>query len=175
MLFADCRDYTSLTRQLGVETITPLINEFFRASFQIVVDSDGIVDHFLGDAVMAFFNVPIQHEDHAVRAVTAGTRILLAVPTINARVTGREVLQVGIGIASGWTYTSTVGTRSCHDYTVVGDTVNIASRLQGEARPGELLVTQETYEVVKGAFPHAQRRECQLKGIPEPVIAYVLT
>ena len=124
---------------------------------------------------MAFFNVPVRHPDHAPRAVSAATRVLLAVPQINAQVAGREVLRVGIAVASGWAMSTRMGSGSCRDYTLVGDTVNLASRLQGQAGAGEILATEEVYATVQAAFPNAQRREWQLKGIPQPVVGYVLT
>lgn len=159
---------------MGVEAITPIIHEFFQVSFDIIVGLDGIVDHFLGDAIMAYFNVPIAHEDHAVRAVTAATRIHSAVPGINAKAGGLELLRVGIGIDSGWVMPSMLHPEHCGDYTVVGDTVNVASRLQGYAASGETIVTEDVYEAVKSEFPHARRQEWQLKGIPGPVAGYVL-
>lgn len=175
MLFADVRDYTSLTRELGVEKVAPVVEEFFRASSDLIVAHDGIVDKFLGDAVMAFFNVPLKRADHVAQAVTAATEIQLTVPSINAKLGGKMILRVGVGIATGLTLVTNLGSTSCKDYTVVGDTVNIASRLQGQAAPGEIVVTEEAYQAVQSAFPNAQRREYELKGISEPIVGYVLT
>ena len=124
---------------------------------------------------MAFFNVPFKQEDHVAQAVTVATQIQLAVPRINARLGGEEILQVGIGISTGLAIVGTLGSNKTQDYTAVGDSVNIAARLQGEAAPGEVLVTEEAYEAVRKAFPNALRRVCQLKGINEPVVAYALT
>ncbi len=175
VLFADCRDYTSLTRELGVEKIAPVMEEFFRTASQIVIGRDGIVDHFLGDAVMAFFNVPIQRADHVAQAIAASAEIQLGVPHINATSGGAEILRVGIGIATGWCLVTSAGSTKCGDYTVVGDTVNVASRLQGQAAPGEIIVTEATYQAIQSAFPNAKRRQYELKGISEQVVGYVLT
>lgn len=175
VLFADCRDYTSLTRELGVEKVAPVMEEFFRASSDIVVAHDGIVDKFLGDAVMAFFNVPIKRANHVARAVAASTEMQLAVPSINNRLGSEKILRVGVGIATGLAFVTNQGSTSCKDYTVVGDTVNIASRLQGQAAPGEIVVTEEAYQMVRSAFPNAKRKEYELKGINEAVVGYVLT
>lgn len=141
----------------------------------MVVRYDGIVDHFLGDAVLAFFNAPIRHEDHPLWAVRAALEVQLTVPEINKAFGERDLLRVGIGISTGVAYTGVVGSNNCSDYTALGDTVNIASRLQGEAGPGEILVTEAVYQRLAGAFPHAQQRTFQLKGIAEPVVAYSLT
>jgi class 3 adenylate cyclase len=88
---------------------------------------------------------------------------------------GREfVLNVGIGIATGTALATNMGSTNCKDYTLVGDTINIASRLQGEAAPGEILLTQDAYDVVRASFPVAERRALQLKGIAQPVVAHAV-
>ncbi len=159
----------------GPQAVRPLVDEFFRRCRDIVVSRDGIVDHFMGDAVLALFNVPIQHDDHITRATSAATEIQLAMPAINATVGEKDLLKVGIGITSGLAYTGVVGSDNCSDYTALGDAVNIASRLQGEAAPGEVLVDEEVYKTAAGDFPNAQERLLELKGIAEPVKAYSLT
>ncbi len=110
---------------------------------------------------MAFFNVPIKHDDHVLRAVNAAFQIQEGVMRINATLNGVFVLGVGIGIATGTALTSNMGSTNCSDYTMVGDSINIASRLQGQAAPEEVLVT-------------AMRAEYLLKGISPPVAAYRL-
>ena len=132
------------------------------------------MDRFLGDAVMAFFNVPIKHDDHVLRAVNAAFQIQEGVMRINATLNGVFVLGVGIGIATGTALTSNMGSTNCSDYTMVGDSINIASRLQGQAAPGEVLVTEDVYKAISAAFPGAMRAEYLLKGISPPVAAYRL-
>ena len=174
VIFADCRDFTRLTHELGPEVITPLVDQFFRRCSEIVVSHDGILDNFRGDAVLAFFNVPIRHEDHVAKAVTAATQIQLAVPEINAKLGGGDLLRVGVGITTGMAYASLVGSDDCKDYTVMGDVVNIGSRLQNMAKRGEILVSKEVYQQVASAFPNARERVLELKGIGEPMHAYSL-
>lgn len=174
MLFADCREYTRLTHELGIERLAPVTEEFFKTTSRIIIEHDGIVDRLLGDASMAFFNVPIKHDDHVARAVNAAFAIQNGVRRINEML-GREfVLNVGIGIATGTALATNMGSINCNDYTMVGDSINIASRLQGEAAPGEILLTQDAYDVVRVSFPVAERREVQLKGIAQPVVAHSL-
>lgn len=175
MLFADCRNYTPLTRELGPQKVAVLMDDFFRTASEIVFRHNGIVDKFLGDACMALFNVPLKRPDHVAEAVGAATEIQLAVPRVNARFGDAAPLQVGIGISTGWAYVGTVGSHNCSDYTAMGDVVNVASRLQGQAAPGEVVVTEEAYAAIRTAFPNAKRREYELKGIDEPVVGYVLT
>jgi len=174
VLFADCRGYTRLTQELGIEKLVPITEEFFRTSAAIIREQHGIVDHLLGDAVMALFNVPIKHEDHVLRAVVTAFRIQEAVAQINAKLGDGVVLGVGIGIASGTALATNLGSTNCSDYTMVGDSVNIASRLQAKAATGEILVSDKAYKAIAAAFPGAIPGEYLLKGISHPVTAYRL-
>ena len=174
MLFADCREYTRLTRELGIEKLAPVTAEFFKTSAVAIREHHGIVDRLLGDACMAFFNVPIKRDDHVLRAVNAAFRIQEGVKRINAMLDGEFTLGVGIGISTGTALATSMGSTNCSDYTMVGDSINIASRLQGQAGPGEILLTQDAYDFIRADFPAAQRTEFQLKGIDQPVAAYRL-
>ena len=174
MLFADCREYTRLTHELGIEKLAPVTEEFFKITSRAIIEHDGIVDRLLGDAAMAFFNVPIRHGDHVARAVNAALAIQDGIKRLNGMPGKEFVLGVGIGIATGQALTTKLGSTSCNDYTLVGDAINIASRLQDEAGPGEILLTQDAYDVVRADFPSAKRHEYQLKGIDEPVVAYAI-
>ena len=175
MLFADCRGYTRLTHELGIEKLAPITEEFFKHSAAIIREHHVIVDHLLGDAIMAFFNVPIKHDDHILRAVTAAFRTQEAVQQINAGLDDGPNLGVGIGIATGTALATNMGSPNCNDYTMVGDSINIASRLQGKAATGEILVTDEAYKPISAAFPGANRVEYFLKGISQPVAAHRLS
>ena len=174
VLFADARGFTALIHQRGPREITPYIDEFFKRCASIVVKHDGIIDHFRGDAVLGFFNVPIKHNDHVERAIAAAHEIQQAVPDINLAKGDEDLLKVGIGITTGWGLTTTVGSNRCTDYTVMGDVANYASRLQGIAGPGEILVSSEVYQDVKEGYPGACEKVLELKGIDDPYIAYSL-
>jgi adenylate cyclase len=154
--------------------LAPVTEEFFKTSAEVIREHHGIVDHLLGDAVMALFNVPIKRDDHVLRAVNAAFRIQESVQHINARLEGGVVLGVGIGIATGTALATNMGSTNCSDYTMVGDTINIAARLQGQAAAGEVLVTEDAYKPIGAAFPGAMRAEYFLKGISQPVTAYRL-
>lgn len=159
----------------GPEAVGPIIDAFFRRCSSLVIGEDGIVDHFLGDSVMAFFNVPVQHEDHRERAIKVATQIQQIVPEINSTFGEEDLLKVGIGICSGLSATGTVGSEDCSDYTAMGDAVNIAARLQAEAGPGEILIESGAYDRAKNDFPHAPKRVLELKGIRDPVVAHSLS
>ena len=174
VLFADCRGFTALIHQRGPEEITPLVDQFFRRCSNIVVSHDGILDNFRGDSVVAFFNVPIRSEDHVNHAVKAAQEIQAVVPEINTSLGQDDLLKVGIGITTGVALTATVGSDDCKDYTVMGDVANIASRLQGVAAPGEILVTDEVYSQVRDAYPDSVERLQEFKGISFPVRSHSL-
>jgi len=108
------------------------------------------------------------------RAVNAALAIQDGIKRINGMPGKEFVLGVGIGIATGQALTTKLGSTSCNDYTLVGDAINIASRLQDAAGPGEILLTQDAYDVVRADFPSPKRHEYQLKGIDEPVVAYAI-
>ena len=123
---------------------------------------------------MALFNVPIKHDDHVLRAVSAAFRIQDAVNHINSKLEGASVLGVGIGIATGAALATNMGSTNCSDYTMVGDAINIAARLQGKAARGEVLVTKDAYHPVSAAFPDTVRVEFLLKGFSQPIAAHRL-
>jgi len=174
VLFADVRGFTELTTDLGPMRTKELLDEYFRTVSDILFGQDALVDHFIGDAVMAFFNQPIQHEDHPARAVASAREILHAVTHLNEGWNLPEPVGVGIGITTGFAMVGTVGSSDPKDYTVIGDVVNIAARLQGQAAAGEILVTHDVYEKVTPAFPHAPQRILELKGVKKPVTAHSL-
>jgi adenylate cyclase len=125
------------------------------------------LDKLVGDQVMAFFGAPVQREDHPQRALATAREIVREV------MTGAETsLRVGAGISTGEAFVGNVGGADVTDYTVLGDTVNVAARLQAEAAAGEILISQETYSQVASEFPSATRRELLLKGKSEPVVAW---
>ena len=120
---------------------------------------------------MAFFGAPIGRDDHAKRAVATAREIMNAVFASAAR----ERLGIGIGICTGEAFVGNVGGGDVTDYTVLGDTVNVAARLQGEASAGEILISDETYASVRNVFSDAAKRELRLRGKSEPVIAWQIT
>lgn len=158
----------------GPQVVRPLVDRFFRRCSRVVVANDGIVDHFLGDAVLALFNVPIRHEDHVTRAVRAAIEIQMPLPDTAALQGEDSLLKVGIGITTGLAFTGMVGSNNCSDYTALGNAVNLAARLQGEAGPGEVLLGEAAYLRVKDTFSFGNERVVQVKGISEMINAYPL-
>jgi adenylate cyclase len=169
-LFVDVRGFTSLAEQLPPAEVANRLNRFYALASNTIFDYDGTLDKLVGDQVMAFFGAPLETKDHPKRAVQAALRIISGMRSIAAV----EHLHVGAGISTGEAFVGNVGGGMVTDYTVLGDTVNVAARLQGAAAPGEVLVTEETYRHVDAEYPNAPCRELELKGKSDPVRARVI-
>jgi len=172
VLFADLSRFTELTRELGPEKIHEVVTAFLDMATAILVRYGAFIDKYIGDAVMAFFNVPIQQENHAAQAVCAAFEIQAGLAGLRERF-GLD-LNSAIGIATGWARVGSLGSSVRKDCTAIGDVVNLASRLEGQARPGEILVQDSVYEKVAADFPDARPEVLALKGFRDPVVAYRL-
>jgi adenylate cyclase len=178
ILFADLRGYTSLSERTEGTDVVQMLHSFYDECASAIWERDGIVNKFIGDAVLAIFNFPIVREDHVRQAVLAAMEIqkrcseknYLTIRTSE----GKDVsVGIGIGIHTGNASIGEVGT-AYKDFTIIGSVVNMASRIQGAANLGEVLVTEAVYRQVEDLFPQAEIRCYQLKGIEEPVNGYVL-
>lgn len=167
-MFVDIRGYTSLVEQMEPSAVAVRLNRFYEIATQAIFRYDGTLDKLVGDEVMAFFGAPLNWQDHSKRAVTAALEILREVNALPEQ----DRLEIGIGISSGPAFVGNVGGKDFTDYTVLGDTVNVAARLQGAAAPSEILLGQETFDPVARQFPKATRRELELKGKTELVTAW---
>lgn len=141
VLFADLRGFTSITEQLDPQRVVPLLNEFFSLLTEITFKYDGTVFHMAGDCLMLGFGVPLEQPDSAQRAVSAAREMLTGFTELSR--SWRERYQVeaglGIGINEGDVVAGNVGSSAYMNYTIIGDTVNIAARLCQRARAGEML------------------------------------
>jgi adenylate cyclase len=172
VLFADLSSFTELTHDLGAERTHEIIDAFLRMATEVLVKRGAFIDKYIGDAVMALFNVPIRHADHARRAILAAAELESALESLGARF-GLS-LQASIGIATGYARVGRVGSEDSKDYTAIGDVVNLAARLQGKAGAGGILISEESYAKHSADFPEATSEGLMLKGFREPVTAYRL-
>ena len=172
VLFADLSSFTELTQDLGAERTHEVVDAFLRMATEVLVQHGAFIDKYIGDAVMALFNVPIRHDDHARRAVLAATELNSKLKNLSARF-GLS-LQASVGIATGHARVGRLGSEDNKDYTAIGDVVNLAARLQGKAGAGEILISEESYVKHPAAFPSATSELVVLKGFREPVTAYRL-
>ena len=116
-----------------------------------LISQGAFIDKYIGDAVMAFFNVPIKRADHAAAAVAASAKLQELLPGLSERL--GVPLQASIGLASGFARVGRLGSDDIKDYTAIGDVVNQAARLQAQAEPTEILVSQYVYREVASAYP----------------------
>jgi adenylate cyclase len=167
VLFADLSGFTRLTRELGPERTSAIVDAFLREASAAIHRHDGMVDKFLGDAVMAVFGAPIRRADHARRAVAAAVEIQLMMEGMTRRFA--VVLQASIGVSSGTARLGHVGGDDAASFTAIGEAINRASRLEGVAKPGEIAVDDGVLAQVGAAFPGARAEPMELKGFDEPV------
>jgi adenylate cyclase len=175
VLFADVRGYTSLSEQLDSGQMATMLSVFYEHCAGAIWERGGIVMKLIGDAVFAVFNFPIRHEDHTRRAVEAGLELQRRCLEMKAasKQPGMEHLGVGVGIHTGEIAIGEVG-EMCRDFTAIGPSINLAARLQGAARPGEVLVSSDAYGKLGNGLTTDGPRELQLKGIEHPVTAYAV-
>ncbi len=173
ILFADVRDYTPLSQLIESHEVATLLSSFYDSSATAIWERDGIVNKFMGDAIFAVFNFPITREDHVEQAVYAALELQKRCLEMKS-LQGDIDFGIGVGIHTGDVSVGDIG-RLCRDFTVIGEVVNLSSRLQGAAKPGEVVLSEAVYETVKDTFPGIPAQTFDLKGIDQPVTAYVLS
>jgi class 3 adenylate cyclase/tetratricopeptide (TPR) repeat protein len=173
VLFSDLSGYTALSERLDPEEVKNIISRIFGEIAQVVVKYDGSVEKVIGDAVVAFFGVPKAHEDDPVRALRAAREIHEIVNAMSHQFESKvgKPLSMHTGINTGLVVTGEVMTGKGSLGGVTGDTVNVASRLSGLAKPGEILVGEDTYRQAEGLFNFAPLTPVSVKGKAEPIRA----
>jgi adenylate cyclase len=178
ILFADISGFTTVSETKKPEEVAEFLSHFFSCAVESIFAYGGTLDKFIGDAVMAFFGAPIPQDDHADRAILAGLMMQRLVDDWNAE---REkgalpAVRIRIGINSGPAVVGNVGTEKRVDYTVLGTSVNIASRLEsGVAKPGQLVVSQNTIDRTLGSFNFEPLGEFALKGLQQKMPVFAVT
>lgn len=174
VLFADIRGFTPLASRMAPDETANLLSEFFTEMVECVFRHGGTLDKFIGDAVMAQWGAPISTDDDADRALDAARDMLGAVEQLNRvwRSRGRPEIQVGIGLNYGETFAGYTGSERRLEYTVIGDTVNTASRLCAWAEGGEVLVSESLRAALTREHVLQRREPLVLRGKSEPVVVY---
>src|SRR5688500_6751133 len=174
VLFADMVDSTVMGEQLDPEQVAEIMNGAFAFLNASVTKYGGTVARLLGDAIIAFFGAPVAHEDDAERAVRAGLDIQAAAREY-AEAVKRDYgvdFKVRIGINTGLAVLAAVGDEIKTEYTAMGDTTNVAARLQSAAEPGSVLISADTYHLVKQLFELRPRGGAMVKGKSAPIVTY---
>ncbi|HYD33657.1 MAG TPA: adenylate/guanylate cyclase domain-containing protein, partial [Methylophilaceae bacterium] len=175
VLFSDIRGFTTLSEKCTPEQIVELLNAYFSLQSEVIFRHGGTLDKYIGDAIMAFWNAPVDQADHALRAVEAALEMgeKLEVFRAQAGEIGSE-LEVGIGVHTGPAVVGFIGSANRQDYTAIGDTVNLASRIEGLTKGvARVLVSEETKKLceLRGENPFAfmDRGSFAVKGRAQPV------
>jgi adenylate cyclase len=176
ILFVDIRGFTKLADQLDPEKTIEIINNIFKPIVGIIEKYDGCINKFLGDGLMVTFGIPFNHEDDPKRAARASLEIMKSIEKNGNIKIGNKVkkLQVRIGINTGLCISGEIGSLLRKEFTVIGDTVNLASRLQANSKPGEILIGEKTYQRIKDNFIISSPRELKIKGKRNLVLVYIL-
>lgn len=181
VLFCDIRSFTSLSERLSPQALVRLLNQYMMALVEVVVRNDGIIDKFGGDSLLAVFGTPLNpSQEHATCAVRAALGIQQAVDSLNRSEGGGKVepIRVGVGVATGSVVAGNVGGRERIEYTVIGETVNLAARLQDKTKEmdGDILIDARTFEQGSRSMSlEAQRLPAlEIRGKQEAVEAYLI-
>jgi len=178
VLFTDIRDFTTLSENMPPAELLRMLDDYLGNMSQIVKGHDGVVNKFLGDGMLAFWGVPEDDPQHAERALAAALSMRARLREINAgrAQDGLSVIRFGIGIHTGIVAAGMLGSADQHEYTIIGDAVNVASRVEGLTRrfDTDILVTESTWNLGGGGFSARRLASEQVKGRAEPVVVYAL-
>lgn len=173
VMFADIRGFTRFTEQHPAPEVIAALNSIFQALSQVVFDHHGTFDKYLGDGLMTFFGAPVAEEDDAQRALAAAIEMQRRFGKLKQETAAFAELGLGIGLHSGEAVVGNIGSDEVMDYTVVGDVVNVAKRLQELSTAGQILISSDTYGAVDTDRP-ATRRELELPGRQGAITSYLI-
>ncbi len=173
-LFSDIRGFTSMSERLKPQEVVQILNEYFADMTPIVFEHQGLLDKFMGDGLMALFGVPYACEEAASNAVVAAIEMQRRMVRVNEDLTalGLSKIAIGIGINTGTATVGYIGSRDRTDYTAIGDTVNLAARLEKQAGAGQIIISRFTFEALSQKFPVRPCDQIRVKGKQEPVQIY---
>jgi adenylate cyclase len=174
IFFSDIRGFTPLSETMGPDEIARLLTEYFTEMVEIVFEHSGTLDKFMGDAIMALWGAPIAHADDADRAMKCALDQLVSLERLNKKwkEQDRPELGIGIGINFGEVFAGNIGSDRRLEYTVIGDAVNIASRLCSIAGPNEILISESFYQALKHPPKVEALEPIQVKGKTKKIPVY---
>ncbi len=175
IMFADLEGFTSISEFTDPEMLLGVLNHYHTLIVNIIQRFGGTVDKFIGDGVMALYNTPLPQKDHALRAVRTALQIRESLPKFYEDFEPEYQMRINFGIHTGMAVIGNVGTPQIMDFTAVGDTVNLAARLQDISDEGQILVSLSTYEQVADHVTARPVGYLDIKGRKEPVMAYTIS
>jgi class 3 adenylate cyclase len=171
VLFADVRGFTTYSEQHDPEQVTRTLNEYFEVMVDVIASHDGVLDKYIGDGLMVVFGAPVLQPDHARRAVITALEMQAALHSLNLKRAqrGDAPIAIGVGVNTGIVISGNLGSIKRMEFTVVGDTVNLAARLESRALQGQVLIGEATYRVVEELVEAESLGPMPVKGKAEPV------
>jgi len=178
VIFTDIRGFTTMSEKLPPEKLVTLLNEYLNPMTTIVLEEEGMLDKYIGDAIMALFNAPLNTPDHPKRACNVAIKMITMLKELNVTwaAQGYPRIDIGVGVNSGEAVVGNMGSELRFDYTGIGDTVNLASRLEGMNKiyGTSIIVSEFTYASVKDEFLFRELDLVRVKGKYKPVAIYEL-
>jgi len=176
VLFVDIRGFTSLSEKLSPKEVVGILNRYLAQVTEAIFRNEGTLDKFIGDAVMAVYNAPLDVEDYQLKAVQTGIDIVNAIGKMNEDLKRDFHVEItcGVGIHCGRAVVGNIGCEYRMDYTAIGDTVNVAERLESIAGGGQVLLSEEMYENVRQRYRATYLGEQSLKGRADKINVFAL-
>jgi adenylate cyclase len=173
VIFTDIRGFTSFSEKMPPEKVLEFLNEFLEEMTEAIMGNKGMVDKYIGDSVMGVFGVPFYADDHAIRALRSAMDMQVRLARLNEdlKQKGLPFLSIGIGLHTGELLIGAIGSTRRLDYTVIGDTVNVASRIEGMTRsyPVEILLSESTRSFIGNEIKLYEIATVQVKNRLEPL------
>jgi class 3 adenylate cyclase len=176
ILFSDVRSFTTISEGLAPDDLVNSLNKYFEMMVDVILSHNGIVDKYIGDAIMAFFGAPVKHDDDPLQSVKTALDMMDKLKEFNRweKKQGRSEFKIGIGINYGVVTVGNIGSEKKMDYTVIGDMVNLASRLEGLTKKYKesIIISGTLYHKIKGEFPCRMIDKVIVKGKSKGVDIY---
>ncbi|MGE5468686.1 MAG: GAF domain-containing protein [Ignavibacteria bacterium] len=176
VLFSDVRSFTTITEQLGAQGTVALLNEYFTLMVDCIQREEGMLDKFIGDAIMAAFGIPVAHDDDCDRAVRTAVAMMKTLSEWNVHrvADGKLPVDIGIGLNTDMVVSGNIGSKKRMDYTIIGDGVNLAARLESACKQygAHILISEFTYKQLKGTYYCRELDFVVVKGKTQPVAIY---
>jgi len=177
ILLSDIRGFTSMSEHMDPEHVVSALNTCFNVMVDVIHKHHGTIDNIIGDALMVLFGAPISRDDDALRAMACALDMQAAMSEVNVRIAELDLpeLSMGIGLNTGDVVAGNIGSEAHAKYSVIGAPVNLAARLESKAEPGEILISQTTFDSVHENVQVQSHREIEAKGFSDPVRVYSVT